>query len=181
VLRLVADVGPDVALIDLFLGQDSGIELILDIVCAGLAEQIYVNLVSTCAEDDLAETFELPPAYLNKRLQALVRAGILTSSPGVRGGFQLARPPEKITLMEIVAAIEGREGAFRCTEIRRRGAGADRPPQEFERQCVITTAIRKAEMAWRRELASQTLADMMAAAPSPAAERTRRWYEGMSS
>jgi DNA-binding IscR family transcriptional regulator len=46
---------------------------------------------------------------------------------------------------------------------------------------VITTAIRKAEMAWRRELASQTLADMMAAAPSPAAERTRRWYEGISS
>jgi Rrf2 family protein len=127
----------------------------------------------------LAATFELPPPYLNKCLQALVRAGILTSTPGVRGGFRLARPPEKITLMEVVSAIEGREGAFRCTEIRQRGAGADRPPQEFERQCGITTAIRKAEMAWRRELASQTLADMMATAPS-AAERTRRFYERMS-
>jgi CheY-like chemotaxis protein len=54
-LRLVANVGPDVALIDLFLGHDSGIELISDIVRAGLAEQMFVILVSTCAEDDLYE------------------------------------------------------------------------------------------------------------------------------
>jgi Rrf2 family protein len=125
----------------------------------------------------LAATFELPPAYLNKRLQALVRAGILASTPGVRGGFRLARPPEKITLMEVVAAIEGTENAFLCTDIRKRGAGAGRPALEFQRQCVITTAMRKAELAWRRELASQTLADMMAKAPQAAAERTRSWFE----
>jgi Rrf2 family protein len=125
----------------------------------------------------LAATFELPPAYLNKRLQALVRAGILASTPGVRGGFRLARPPEKITLMAVVAAIEGPENAFRCTEIRQRGAGAERPAHEYQRQCVITTAMRKAELAWRRELASQTLADMMATAPQAAAERTRKWFE----
>lgn len=124
----------------------------------------------------LSAIFDLPPAYLNKRLQALVRAGILVSTPGVHGGFRLARPPEKITLMDVVAAIEGTEGAFRCTEIRQRGAGAERPAHEFQRQCVITTAIRKAELAWRRELAGQTLADVAAAAPSWAAERTRRWY-----
>jgi Rrf2 family protein len=126
----------------------------------------------------LASTFDLPTAYLNKHLQALVRAGVLTSTPGARGGFRLSRPPEKITLMEVVAAIEGREAAFRCTEIRQRGAGAGRP-QDFQRQCVITTAIRKAELAWRRELASQTLADMMAKAPSAASERTRDWFAQM--
>jgi Rrf2 family protein len=125
----------------------------------------------------LAATFELPPPYLNKRLQALVRAGVLTSTPGVRGGFRLARPPETITVMDIVAAIEGRESAFRCTEIRRRGAGAGRPPEEFSRQCVVTTAIRGAEMAWRRALAARTLADLMATAPGAAVDRTRHWFE----
>lgn len=124
----------------------------------------------------LAAIFELPPAYLNKRLQALVRAGILTSTPGVRGGFRLARSPDKITLMEIVAAVEGREHAFRCTEIRQRGAGADRPAHEFQRQCVVTTAMRRAELAWRRELAAQTLADVMEAAPRAAVERTHDWF-----
>ena len=124
----------------------------------------------------LAAVFDLPPAYLNKRLQALVHAGVLSSTPGARGGFRLARPPENITLMEVVAAIEGAEYAFRCTEIRQRGAGADRPAHEFGQQCVITTAMRKAELAWRRELASRTLADMLAAAPTAAAERTREWF-----
>jgi Rrf2 family protein len=125
----------------------------------------------------LAGIFELPPAYLNKRLQSLVRAGILSSTPGARGGFRLARSPDKITLMEIVAAVEGPEYAFRCTEIRQRGAGADRPAHEFARQCVITTAMRRAELAWRRELAGQTLADMLTAAPVAAAERTRDWFD----
>ena len=124
----------------------------------------------------LAAIFDLPSPYLNKRLQALVRAGILASTPGVHGGFRLARPPEKITLMDVVTAIEGAEPAFRCTEIRQRGAGVGRPAQEFQRQCVVNTAMKKAELAWRRELARQTVADLVASAPSCAAERARRWF-----
>jgi Rrf2 family protein len=124
----------------------------------------------------LAAVFDLPAPYLNKRLQALVRAGILVSTPGVHGGFLLARPPEKITLMDVVTAIEGAEPAFRCTDIRQRGAGAGRPAHEFARQCVVSTAMRKAELAWRRELAGQTVADLVAAAPRYAPERTRRWF-----
>ncbi|KOT93037.1 Rrf2 family transcriptional regulator [Streptomyces sp. WAC 06783] len=124
----------------------------------------------------LAASFELPPAYLNKRLQALVRAGVLSSTPGARGGFRLARPPERITLMDVVAAIEGTEDVFRCTEIRRRGSGAEAPDRDFRRPCGISTAMRRAELAWRRELAGQTLADILAGTPGSAAERTRRWF-----
>jgi Rrf2 family protein len=128
----------------------------------------------------LAAIFDLPPAYLNKFLQALVRDGILSSTPGARGGFRLARSPEKITLMDVVAAIEGKEGAFRCTEIRQRGAGATCPADEWQNQCVVNTAMRRAELAWRRELAAQTLADVLAAVPPWAAERTRRWWNAAS-
>ena len=127
----------------------------------------------------LAAWFELPPAYLNKRLQALVRAGILTSTAGARGGFRLARQPAQITLMDVVAAVDGPDDVFRCTEIRRRGAGAGAPAGDFQLPCGIAGAMRKAELAWRRELAAQTLADIMAAAPATAAERTRRHYERM--
>ncbi|MFC6061912.1 RrF2 family transcriptional regulator [Streptomyces ochraceiscleroticus] len=124
----------------------------------------------------LAAFFDLPAAYLNKRLQALVRAGILSSTPGARGGFRLARPPEAITLMDVVTAIEGPEEAFRCTEIRQQGAGAEGPGRDFRAPCGIATAMRRAELAWRRELAAQTLADVLAAAPATAADRTRRWF-----
>jgi Rrf2 family protein len=128
----------------------------------------------------LAEAFDLPPEYLKKRLQPLVRAGILTSVPGARGGYALARAPEHITLMDVVTAVEGREEAFRCTEIRRRGAGERAARSEFARPCGITTAMRRAEMAWRRELAAQTLADLIALSPPAAPSRLRRFVRDRS-
>lgn len=127
----------------------------------------------------LAEGYELPAAYLNKQLQALVRAGVLASVPGARGGFRLARRPERITLMDVVAAIEGNDDAFQCQEIRRRGLGADAPGGDFRAPCAIATAMRSAELAWRRELAAQTLDDVRKAAEAHApraAERTRRRF-----
>jgi Rrf2 family protein len=127
----------------------------------------------------LARYYQLPAAYLNKQLQALSRAGVLSSLPGPRGGFRLARPPERITLMDIVSAIEGPAEAFRCTEIRERGPLMG-PGERYPAPCSIATAMRRAEMAWRRTLAEQTLADVMAAAErsTPAApSRARQWFE----
>ncbi|MFF2554610.1 RrF2 family transcriptional regulator [Nocardia sp. NPDC058058] len=125
----------------------------------------------------LAAQFELPPEYLKKRLQTLVRAGILESIPGAQGGYQLARPPDRITLMDVVAAMDGREDAFRCTEIRQRGAGVEANPAELKRPCGISTAMRRAELAWRRELAATTLADVIAETPAPARRRALAFYE----
>jgi Rrf2 family protein len=128
----------------------------------------------------LAEIFELPPEYLKKRLQPLVRAGILTSTPGARGGYSLARRPEEITLMDVVAAVEGRDEAFRCTEIRQRGAGTLAAPTEFGAACGVARAMRRAETAWRRELAAQTVADVMGMAPPSAPVRVRRFFQDIT-
>ncbi|WP_067677673.1 RrF2 family transcriptional regulator [Nocardia miyunensis] len=128
----------------------------------------------------LASWFDLPVEYLKKRLQALVRAGILTSTPGVRGGLSLARPPERITLLEVVTAIEGGVDPFRCTEIRQRGISGASAVEKFSRPCGIAVAMRRAELAWRRELAAQTIADLMAGAPASSVARTRRGFESMN-
>ncbi|MFI8517570.1 RrF2 family transcriptional regulator [Streptomyces sp. NPDC085481] len=106
----------------------------------------------------LAAYHELPSAYLNKQLQALVRAGILTSVCGPKGGFRLARPLDRITVMDVVVAIEGPDDAFRCTEIRGKGPGA--APGKPDAECAIAGAMGRAELAWRRELAAQTLDDV---------------------
>ncbi|MGW5673748.1 RrF2 family transcriptional regulator [Streptomyces sp. NPDC003860] len=128
----------------------------------------------------LAEFFDLPPAYLKKQLQPLVRAGILSSTPGARGGYALARSPERITLMDVVSAVEGREEAFRCTEIRQQGAGAEAAPSEFGQPCGVARAMRKAELAWRRELSAQTVADLLAVSPPAAPARLRRFHQRLS-
>ncbi|GII79391.1 Rrf2 family transcriptional regulator [Sphaerisporangium rufum] len=127
----------------------------------------------------LAAGYELPTAYLNKQLQALVRAGVLESVAGAKGGFRLARPLEKITLMDVVAAVEGPEDAFQCQEIRRRGMGAGAPEGRYRAPCAVSTAMRRAELAWRRALAAQTLAEIQAAAERQAPDLgrgVRRWY-----
>ncbi|MFD6426556.1 RrF2 family transcriptional regulator [Streptomyces sp. NPDC060198] len=150
-------------------GVEWGLHCCLTLAWLGDAEAV--------SSAKLAAWFDLPPAYLNKQLQALDRAGILTSTPGARGGFRLARRPDQVTLMDVVAAVDGPDEVFQCTEIRQRGAGAGAPAHEFQQPCGIAGAMRRAELAWRRELAAQTLADLMASAPASAAERARRHYE----
>jgi Rrf2 family protein len=107
----------------------------------------------------LAELNELPLPYLNKQLQALARAGILTSHAGPRGGFALARPPAEITVLDVVQAIDGTEGAFRCTEIRRRGP-LPASARDARTPCQIASVMGRAEAAWRAELAAETIADL---------------------
>jgi Rrf2 family protein len=107
----------------------------------------------------LAAFYNLPTAYLNKQLQALTRAGILTSVSGPKGGFQLARDPRNISLLDIVVAIDGPDDAFRCTEILKEGPGGD-PRADYTKICVISQAMRGAELTYRRELASRSIADI---------------------
>ncbi|WP_129841652.1 Rrf2 family transcriptional regulator [Streptomyces sp. RFCAC02] len=126
----------------------------------------------------LAAFYDLPAAYLNKQLQALARAGIVTSTPGPRGGFRLARPPERITVLDVVTAIEGPGDAFRCSGLLRNGPEG-RDDVDYARSCHVSQTMRRAELAWRRELAGQTLADLRddveRSHPGTPA-RTREWF-----
>lgn len=125
----------------------------------------------------LAEVFELPAEYLKKRIQPLAKAGVLQSEPGPKGGYRLARSPDAITVMDVVAAVEGRTQAFECTEIRQRGAGRTANSTEFAHPCGVHLALGKAELAWRQALAAQTLTDLVASAPPSAARRARSFIE----
>ncbi|MEV7439604.1 Rrf2 family transcriptional regulator [Streptomyces sp. NPDC091204] len=125
----------------------------------------------------LAAWHDLPAAYLNKQLQALARAGIVTSAPGPRGGFRLARPLAAISLMDVVAAVEGPEEAFRCAEIRQQGPGAGAPAADAA-GCAIAHAMTRAELAWRKALAAQNLDEIrqQAERQAPGAPaRLRAW------
>ena len=55
----------------------------------------------------VAEAYDIPPEYLLKILQQLVRSRVLRSEAGRRGGFMLRKPPDEITLLEIVEALDG--------------------------------------------------------------------------
>jgi Rrf2 family protein len=105
----------------------------------------------------LAAFYKLPAAYLNKQLQALVRAGILASVSGPRGGFQLARRPDRISVLDVVLAIEGKDDAFRCEGILKDAPGGAMDA-DYARTCLISQTMRHAEVTWRTELSRQTIA-----------------------
>ena len=55
----------------------------------------------------VSKKYSIPNEYLLKILQQLVRANILRSKRGPRGGFSMARPSTEISMREIIEAISG--------------------------------------------------------------------------
>lgn len=63
---------------------------------------------------DLAKPLNCPAAYLSQILSKLKPAGIIKSQRGLNGGVYLARPPQKISLMEVITAIDGEDFFTQC-------------------------------------------------------------------
>ena len=63
---------------------------------------------------DIAQTLQVPPPFLAKIVQDLARRGLLNSQKGRGGGICLAKPPETITPLEIVEAIDGPDVRTAC-------------------------------------------------------------------
>jgi Rrf2 family protein len=75
---------------------------------ASLPPGEYVMVKHIAAEADI------PSHFLAKILQDLARDGFLRSSKGPRGGFRLRQPPEEISMLAIVEAIDGAGRYDRC-------------------------------------------------------------------
>jgi len=75
------------------------------LVAVGFIAQNYKDGAVLAAR--ISKEYDIPLEYLLKILQQLVRANVLRSKRGPRGGFFLARPAEHITLLQIVEAVDG--------------------------------------------------------------------------
>ena len=108
---------------------------------------------------DLADLQGISPSFVAKIFSKLEKAGIVTASTGLRGGYLLGRSATSITLLEVVDAIEGIKPLFECQEIRGRCAvfGGKPPGWSTEGVCSIHAAMLSAEKAMRDELAAHTL------------------------
>ncbi|MDX9873773.1 MAG: SUF system Fe-S cluster assembly regulator [Spongiibacteraceae bacterium] len=58
----------------------------------------------------------LPEATVRKLLKLLVDAGLVSSRRGVHGGYRLARTADRITVAELIAAIEGPISLTECAQ-----------------------------------------------------------------
>lgn len=78
------------------------------------AVRAVVELAATGADDDhpikserLATAQDIPLRFLENILMQLRQAGIVVSRRGAEGGYRLAKPPEEITVADVIRAIDG--------------------------------------------------------------------------
>jgi Rrf2 family iron-sulfur cluster assembly transcriptional regulator len=104
---------------------------------------------------DIALRTGLPQPYLEQILLALKGAGLVRSKRGVGGGYVLARAPEKLTLGQIVSAVDGPIVVGDFGEPHAGGSC------DHEGQCVLLSVWAEVGEHMRAHLDSYTIADMV--------------------
>ena len=62
----------------------------------------------------VAQRYRIPEGALAKAFQQLVRAGLADGTRGIGGGYRLARPASKITVLDVLRVFEPRRAASTC-------------------------------------------------------------------
>lgn len=142
--------------------------------------------VAEASTRDLADMQGVPAEYVAKLFTKLGHAGLVRAAEGVRGGFSLARPAEKITVKDVVEAIDGVKPVFDCREVRERCAvfGEVAPAWATRGTCSIHAVMVGAEKAMRGELDRHTLADLASRtrskAPASHEAKVIEWFGARS-
>ncbi|MGE3857051.1 MAG: Rrf2 family transcriptional regulator [Dehalococcoidia bacterium] len=104
---------------------------------------------------EIAEAMNVPPTYLSQILAVLVRARLLVASAGHDGGYELARPPAEIALLDVIEVFEG--PSMRTQRCLLRGI-----PCASDGTCAAHDAWIDAQQAMADSLARTTFADLVA-------------------
>ncbi|MDP1471805.1 Rrf2 family transcriptional regulator [Priestia megaterium] len=111
---------------------------------------------------DLAEFQGLSETFLSKIFGKLSKAGIVSSIPGVKGGYRLAKSPEEVSFWDVIQAVEGPKPIFQCKNIVQNDIlhrGKDCISCESSNStCTINLVMLEAEEQMREFLRHKTLA-----------------------
>lgn len=128
-------------------GVEYGIEGILYLARRDRGEPALIREISRATA--------IPETFLSKIFQRLVTRGLILSRRGFRGGFRLARPAGRITLREIVEALQGPIEFHRCLDhLRARGR---------QHRCHVNQVFRKVQRKVAIILEDTTLEDILQA------------------
>jgi len=122
---------------------------------------------------ELARTTKIPSDYLAKVLRQLSRAGLVHSQRGPNGGSVLVRPPEEITVLDVVQAVDPLKRIEVCP-LGLKGHGANLCPLHRR----LDQAIATVETAFRNSPLLELVADPRGSRPLCEDPRLRRPVPG---
>lgn len=107
---------------------------------------------SSSSAREIAESYAIPAELLAKVLQRLVRARLLVSVQGTRGGYKLGRPAHQMTVADVIQAIDGPVAVTACSP-------TNHTCEQFER-CEIRDPLWKIKSRIVDALATVSLAEL---------------------
>ena len=119
----------------------------------------------------IAERGAMPKKFLEQILLSLRKRGILHSRKGPGGGYSLGRPPQKISLGEVIRVIDGPLAALPCVS---QTAYRKCDDCEDERTCGIRLVMWQVREETARILDGTDLAAVLASSRRAARRRPRR-------
>jgi len=126
-----------------------------------LTDYATVILASLSAEPEalhsasgLAERTGIAAPTVSKLLKELQRAGIVRSTRGARGGYQLARSAQQISAAQIIDAVEGPVALTECA--------SDNGQCDLESHCSVGHSWQRVSLAIRRSLQEVPLTSLIA-------------------
>jgi Rrf2 family protein len=111
---------------------------------------------------EIASSVATNPVVIRRLLAQLARAGIVASSHGAKGGFRLARPAARVTLLDVYRAVE--EGGFFALPEK----GDAKCPVACRMKEILDGVFARVESKVVPELKRATLADVVRRLPRPA-------------
>ncbi len=121
------------------------------VLLAHLAEQDQ----TVCSAADAADATGIALPTASKLLKSLARAGLVTSTRGANGGYQLARSPNDISAADVIDALEGPVSRTECS--------SGDSHCEHEDVCSVGNAWQRINVAIRRALDDVSLNDLLRA------------------
>ena len=106
---------------------------------------------------NISKSLGVSDSYLKKIIRQLVVAGLITSEAGKKGGVSLKKNPDKITLLDIFEAIEGKEPFARATGLVERVFSNELKEVKEQKQAMILEAFNQAEKSYKEKLKKITL------------------------
>ncbi|MNY36837.1 HTH-type transcriptional regulator CymR [compost metagenome] len=118
---------------------------------------------------ELSGALEVSDSYLSKIMSKLRQDGIVRAVPGVNGGYELARPADQITFLDVIQVIEGRQQLFECSNsssqqhrLLAEGAVAHRDQKRSRKnECLVEKVMNGAEQQLHQYLQEHTIQSVL--------------------
>ena len=98
--------------------------------------------------NNICEARDLPKQYLVKLFSVLAKADIITAVRGKKGGYVLSRDPKRISVLQVVEAIEGPIALNYCQHV---------PPKCDQEGCAIRPMWHELQGIVRQKLGKMTI------------------------